>query len=97
MEVELQEKFEPLFNFKKTWDSYGVMLREFWDVIERTWQNNTGGPPDFTITLWGSEVTVVNWDVIQPYLAFVQSILIAIVWVRFAMWLPQRLAVIIHN
>lgn len=91
------ELTSPLNDFKDRCDSYVVMLEEFKNVLSNTMGSNAAGPPDFTIELWGAEVEVVNWDVITPYLTFVHSIVIAISYCWFFLWLSRRISGIIYT
>lgn len=44
-------------------------------------------PPSFTITYKGTEYSIVNFEIFQPYRATVHSIIIAIAWIYFVLWL----------
>lgn len=91
-----ERHFEPFADIITAIESYVNFIIEFKDAILNI---PIAGitPPDFTIELWGAEVTVVNWDVIAPYLSTVQAMVIGICYFYFIFWLLKRLSVVIYE
>ena len=86
----------PFEDIRLSVESYVVLFEELKSTLENIPSAGVS-PPDFTIELWGAEVTVVNWEVISPYLATVQSIVIAISYIYFLYWLMRRIAAVIYE
>lgn len=82
---------------KDTFYSYYLFLMEVSDTVLGALSSEFGTPPDFVIHVWGTDITVVNWNVVAPYRVYVHSLVIAIVYLRFFWWCLQRVSVVIYH
>lgn len=49
--------------------------------------DSSANPPSFTINYGSQTITIFDFSIIQPYRAVIQSVIIAIFWVTFVIWL----------
>lgn len=93
----ITEKLKPLQDFNDSISQYSNLLKQFSSILENTMKENVNGPPDFTVELWGAKCVLVNWDIVKPYRPLIHSLVIAIIYGKFFMWLMHKIACIIHT
>ena len=93
----IDDYLKPLDTLKDTINSYINFFKEVQNSIIDAFSGEFGTPPDIVVNLYDKEITVVNWDVIAPYRVYVQSLVIAIVYIRFFWWCLHRVSAVIYH
>lgn len=75
---EIKAKIEERYSFiTQMTELAGRLFKDF---------GSSSSPPSFSITYGGHKMEIVNWKIYQPYRATVHSIIIAVTWVFFVIW-----------
>lgn len=91
----LEDLFVPEFDgvnrVKSTLEEKLPMIAQLTEITSHFTSDysETSTPPTFTITYKGQTLNILNLSFLQPYVTTIKSILSAIWWVMFALWLVK--------